>query len=133
MGRGGGADGSPAAASREASPDASPERKNRAPAPRAKASGSSRAAGRSESELLASLRDEVARLGETLEAGWTCVVKPRGGDMSKGCDPYYISPTGRRYRSRQEVRLAAGAGAGDRAGGRRPLWRVFFRACRPCE
>ena len=132
MGRGGGAEGSPAAASREASRerDGSPDRK---PAPRAKASGSSRAAGRSEAELLASLRDEVARLGATLEAGWTCVVKPRGGDMSKGCDPYYISPQNRRYRSRQEVRLAAAAAAGGGAGGRRPLWRVFFRACRPCE
>jgi hypothetical protein len=132
MGRGGGADGSPAAASREASRerDASPEHRK---APRAKASGSSRAAGRSEAELLASLRDEVSRLGATLEAGWTCVVKPRGGDMSKGCDPYYISPQGRRYRSRQEVRVSRLRGRPGRSARPAAALARFFRACRPCE
>jgi hypothetical protein len=91
---------------------ASAERSD-APAPRPpKASGSSRSAGRSEAELLASLREEVKRLGVDLEAGWTCVVKARGGDVSKGVDPYYISPTGRRFRSRQEARAAARAARG---------------------
>jgi hypothetical protein len=70
------------------------------------ASGAKSGAGRSEAELLASLREEVTRLGMALPQGWTCVVKPRGGDIAKGCDPYYISPSGRRFRSRQEVRAA---------------------------
>jgi hypothetical protein len=95
---GGGEVGGGAPASRGVSPSRDGAERTQQPvadAPaRPKASGASRAAGRSEAELLASLREEVARLGVQLDAGWTCVVKPRGGDISAG----------RRYRSRQEVR-----------------------------
>ena len=59
--------------------------------------------GRTESSLLQALRDEAARLGTILPEGWTVTVRPRPN--STGSDPYYISPEGKRYRSRQEVRL----------------------------
>ena len=50
---------------------------------------------------LQALLDEAAKHGVKLE-GWRCVVRPRPNGT--GSDPYYISPDGKRYRSRQEVR-----------------------------
>lgn len=69
---------------------------------KSKGRGSGRSGpGKSEASLLQALLDEAAKHGAKLE-GWRCVVRPRPNGT--GSDPYYISPDGKRYRSRQEVR-----------------------------
>ena len=63
-----------------------------------------------QASLLESLRLEVSSLGGTLGDGWRVEVKPRGeGSHSagKGADPYYVSPSGKKFRSRKEARRPA--------------------------
>jgi|APGre2960657423_1045063.scaffolds.fasta_scaffold204525_1 hypothetical protein len=69
-------------------------------------SGSAKPGGKDAVALLEALREEVSRLGGSLPDAWTCIVRPRPNAV--GSDPYYISPSGRRFRSRQEVRGGAG-------------------------
>jgi Methyl-CpG binding domain len=102
----------------------------------AKGSGGSKgrggSGGRTESSLLQALRDEAARLGTILPEGWTVTVRPRPN--STGSDPYYISPEGKRYRSRQEVRRGKFL-RGTATSGSLSLCRVCegtaLRVCRP--
>ena len=71
--------------------------------PKPKGRGSGRSGpGKSEASLLQALLDEAARCGAKLPDGWRCIVRPRPNGT--GSDPYYVSPDGKRYRSRQEVR-----------------------------
>ncbi|KAK3252007.1 hypothetical protein CYMTET_38680, partial [Cymbomonas tetramitiformis] len=62
--------------------------------------------------LVEALREEVAKCGGSLPQGWTTLIKQRMSGATQGTsDAYYISPAGKRFRSRNEVLQTMGFSA----------------------